>query len=311
MAGRLEAEWGQHSSAVFGVAYRLLGSVADAEDVVQDVWLRAAGVDLDDIVNLRAWLVTTAARRSHDILKSARVRRESYHGPWLPEPLLTSPDAAEPVLLDESVATAMLLVMERLSPPERIAFVLHDVLEWKFAYVADVLGATVSAARKLGSRARRRITASGGAISPVPRPERERLLRAFRDACRAGDFTQLVELMHPEIVGAASGGEQDAPTRAPISGNQLVADVLMRVVRRRRPAASYVRGERLLCAAEEDTPAHPTRWATANGSASGQHRILEDTAVERSHPTRPDRLPDEESNTKGDDDASESRRSGA
>jgi DNA-directed RNA polymerase specialized sigma24 family protein len=116
-----EEEWAAHRPAVFGVAYRLLGTVGDAEDVEQDVWLRAASADLSGVRDLRAWLVTVAARRAYDILRSARVRRESYVGPWLPEPLPTGPDEAEPVLVDDSVSTAMLLVMERLSPPERVA----------------------------------------------------------------------------------------------------------------------------------------------------------------------------------------------
>lgn len=155
--GTLEDEWEKHRPAVFGVAYRLLGSVADAEDVTQDVWLRAAKADLRGIGNLRAWLVTVAARRSYDILKSARVRRETYVGPWLPEPLLTGPDASEPVLVDESVSTAMLLIMEELSPPERVAFVLHDVFGIEFGRIAEVLGVSVPGARQLASRARRRV----------------------------------------------------------------------------------------------------------------------------------------------------------
>lgn len=113
----LLSEWEVHRPAVFGVAYRLLGTVADAEDVAQDVWLRASGADLEKIDDLRAWLVTVAARRSYDLLKSARARREEYVGPWLPEPLLTGPDAAEPVLVDESVSSAMLLIMDELKPP--------------------------------------------------------------------------------------------------------------------------------------------------------------------------------------------------
>ena len=169
-----EEEWAAHRLAVFGVAYRLLGTVSDAEDVEQDVWLRAASADLSGVRDLRAWLVTVAARRAYDILRSARVRRESYVGPWLPEPLLTGPDAAEPVLVDDSVSTAMLLVMERLSPPERVALVLHDVFEVPFERIAEVLDTTAAAGRQLASRARRRVTA----VRETPRaerPERERV----------------------------------------------------------------------------------------------------------------------------------------
>ncbi len=165
-ADPLGAGWERHRPAVFGVAYRLLGSVADAEDVTQDVWLRAAGADLGRVEDLRAWLVTVAARRSYDILRSARARRETYVGPWLPEPLLTGPDASQEVLVDESVGTAMLLVMEELSPPERVAFVLHDVFGVEFRRIADVLDASVPGARQLASRARRRVA---GARQSVPR----------------------------------------------------------------------------------------------------------------------------------------------
>ena len=136
----LSAEWETHRPAVFGVAYRLLGSVADAEDVAQEVWLRAAGADLADVKDLRAWLVTVSARLSYDILKSARARREAYVGPWLPEPLLTGPDASEPVLVDESVSSAILLIMDELSPPERVAFVLHDVFGIEFDRIAEIVG---------------------------------------------------------------------------------------------------------------------------------------------------------------------------
>ena len=105
-----ESDWALHRSAVFGAAYRILGTVTEAEDVVQDVWLRAAAADLSEVRDLRAWLVTLAARTSYNVLKSARVRRESYVGPWLPEPLLTGPDAVDQVLTNESVSTAMLVV---------------------------------------------------------------------------------------------------------------------------------------------------------------------------------------------------------
>ncbi|MEO3868251.1 sigma-70 family RNA polymerase sigma factor [Nonomuraea sp. B12E4] len=149
-----EAGWEAHRPAVFGAAYRILGAVAEAEDVTQEVWLRAAAADLSGVRDLRAWLVTLAVRTSYNVLKSARVRRESYVGPWLPEPLLTGPDAAVRVLMDESVSTAMLVVMETLSPAERVALVLHDVFGFPFDRIAEVLGGTPAAGRKLASRAR-------------------------------------------------------------------------------------------------------------------------------------------------------------
>jgi RNA polymerase sigma factor (sigma-70 family) len=229
-----DSDWAAHRPAVFGVAYRLLGSVADAEDVVQDVWLRAAGADLREVSDLRAWLVTVAARRSYDILKSARVRRESYVGPWLPEPLLTGPDAAEPVLVDEFVASAMLLIMEELNPPERVAFVLHDVFGLAFERIAEVLGNSVPAARKLASRARRRVAEVKDAAPPAPRAERERLLVAFRVAYQAGDLAGLVKLMHPDAVYTTDGGGEVFAARKLIRGGLRIAEVLVRVGRQRR-----------------------------------------------------------------------------
>ncbi|MGI5485519.1 RNA polymerase sigma factor SigJ [Microtetraspora malaysiensis] len=228
-----EEEWIGHRPAVFGAAYRLLGSVGDAEDVVQDVWLRAAAADLSEVEDLRAWLVTVAARRCYDILRSARARHETYVGPWLPEPLLTGPDASAPVLVDESVSTAMLLVMERLTPPERVAFVLHDVFDVPFAQIANVLGVTPAAARQLASRARRRVAA----IKERPRAsrrERERVLTVFRSAYEAGDFKGLVELLHPDAVYVTDGGGKVSAARKVIMGGERIAMVLSRVARQRR-----------------------------------------------------------------------------
>ena len=231
----LDTGWARHRPAVFGVAYRLLGSVVDAEDVTQDVWLRAAGADLREIDDLRAWLVTVAARRSYDILRSARVRRESYVGPWLPEPLLTGPDAAQPVLVDDSVGTAMLLIMEELSPPERVAFVLHDVFGLGFSRIADVLATTGPAARQLASRARRRIAVAKQSVPQAPKAERERVLTIFRAAYLSGDLAGLVRLLHPDAVYITDGGGRALAARKLIRGGERIGEVMVRVGRQWRP----------------------------------------------------------------------------
>ncbi|GAA5005090.1 RNA polymerase sigma factor SigJ [Actinopolymorpha pittospori] len=231
----LGAEWERHRPAVFGVAYRLLGGVADAEDVTQDVWLRAAGTDLQDVDDLRAWLVTVAARRSYDILKSARFRRETYVGPWLPEPLLTGPDASEPVLVDESVGTAMLVIMEELSPPERVAFVLHDVFGLEFGRVAEVLDVSVPGARQLASRARRRVAKAKQSSPQASKAERARVLAAFRAAYENGDLAGLVRLLHPDAVYVTDGGGETHAARKLIHGGERVAEVMVRVGRQWRP----------------------------------------------------------------------------
>ena len=231
----LAAEWATHRPAVFGVAYRVLGSVADAEDVVQDVWLRAAGADLAAVDDLRAWLVTVSARRSYDILKSARSRRESYVGPWLPEPLLTGPDASESVIVDDSVSTAMLLVMDELSPPERVSFVLHDVFGVEFGRIAEVLDISGPGARQLASRARRRVAEAREHTPRASKSDRERVLSAFRAAYESGDLAGLVRLLHPAAVYVTDGGGQVHAAQKLIHGGQRVAEVMVRVGRQWRP----------------------------------------------------------------------------
>src|SRR6201991_2865766 len=231
----LDDEWMMHRPAVFGVAYRLLGSVADAEDVTQDVWLRAAEADLQHVGDLRAWLVTVAARRSYDILKSARFRREPYVGPWLAEALLTGPDRPQPVLVDESVSSAMLLIMEELSPPERVAFVLHDVFGLEFGRIAEVLDLSVLGARQLASRARRRVAKAKHSTPQASKTERERVLTVFRAAYEAGDLAGLVRLLHPDVVYVTDGGGEVFAARKPIHGGERVAEVMVRVGHQWRP----------------------------------------------------------------------------
>jgi RNA polymerase sigma factor (sigma-70 family) len=232
---KLGAEWETHRPAVFGVAYRLLGSVADAEDVAQDVWLRAAKADLQKVDNLRAWLVAVAARRSYDFLTSARSRRETYVGPWLPEPLLTGPDASEQVLVDESVSAAMQLVMSELTPPERVAFVLHDVFGFEFGRIAEVLDVSVPNARQLASRARRRVAKAKQSAPPAPKAERERILTTFRAAYESGDLVGLVRLLHPDAIYVTDGGGKAKAARKRIHGGDRIAEVMVRVGRQWRP----------------------------------------------------------------------------
>jgi RNA polymerase sigma-70 factor (ECF subfamily) len=232
------ANWESHRPAVFGAAYRILGTVAEAEDVTQEVWLRAAA-DLSEVRDLRAWLVTLAARTSYNVLKSARVRRESYVGPWLPEPLLTGPDAAAQVLMDESVSTAMLVVMERLTPAERVALVLHDVFDFPFGRIAEVLGGTPAASRKLASRARARVAV----VEERPRASRaetERVLKAFKAAADAGDMAALVELLDPEAVYVADGGGKVTAARRPVRGAEPIALLAVRQIEIRRPDAFQI-----------------------------------------------------------------------
>jgi RNA polymerase sigma-70 factor (ECF subfamily) len=163
---RLAAIWDEHRRYVLDVAYRMLGSITDAEDVVQETFARLLAADLDTIEDVRGWLVVVATRLCLDQLRSARAKRESYVGPWLPEPVIEPADAsidpADRITLDDSVRMAMLVVLERLTPAERAAFVLHDVFRFSFDDVARIVGRTTEASRQLASRARKRIEEETG-----------------------------------------------------------------------------------------------------------------------------------------------------
>src|SRR5688572_26701924 len=176
------------------LAYSELGDLGEAEDDVQEAWLRLERVGAEAIDDLDAWLTTVVGRLALDVLRSARVRREAYVGPWLPEPLVTSTpdeDPADRVTLDESVSYALLAMLEQLSPAERTAFVLHDIFDVPFQEVADVVGRRPEAVRKLASRARRRIAQQRPRFEAT-QSDHDRAVRAFAHAVAEGDFGELV-----------------------------------------------------------------------------------------------------------------------
>jgi RNA polymerase sigma-70 factor (ECF subfamily) len=216
-----------HRAHLLGVAYRLTGSRADAEDLVQEAWLRLQRVDAGTVEDLRGWLTTVTARLCLDHLRSARVRREAYAGPWLPEPLVSTADGpAELAELDESIRLALLVVLDRLTPEQRVAFVLHDVFGLPFADVAAVLGTGAAAARQLASRGRRAVTGA----APPPRPsraEQERVFAAFAAACLGGDLGALVAVLHPDVVLTADGGGVVSAARRPVVGADKVSRLLL------------------------------------------------------------------------------------
>ncbi|TDC97221.1 sigma-70 family RNA polymerase sigma factor [Actinomadura sp. 7K507] len=190
------------------VAYTMTGSLVEAEDCVQEAWLRLRG--LDDPASIRelgAWLTTTVSRLALDTLTSARARREKYVGTWLPEPLVGtgSDDPADRVTLDESVSMALLVVLERLSPAERTAFVLHDVFGVPFPEIAEVVGRSPAAVRQLASRGRRHVE-GGRPRSPATQAEQRELVEAFTAACRDGDLPGLIALLDPDVVLRGDGG---------------------------------------------------------------------------------------------------------
>ena len=206
------------------LAYSQLGDLSEAEDVVQEAWMRLERTGAESIQDVDAWLTTVVGRLALDALRSARVRREAYVGPWLPEPLVAScdDDPAERVSLDESVSYALLAALEQLSPAERTAFVLHDVFDVPFAEVAEVVGRTPEAVRQLASRARRRV-AERRPRYEVSEQEHERVVRAFARAVVDGDLERLVAVLDPDVVWTSDGGGRAIASRRPVRGAERVA----------------------------------------------------------------------------------------
>ncbi len=208
------------------IAYGQLGSVAEAEDVLQDAWLRLERVDADEIRDLEAFLITTVSRLGLDALKSARVRREAYVGPWLPEPIVSDdPSPEEAAVRHDEVSLALLVVLETLSAAERTAFVLHDVFGYSFEEVATALGTSSAAARQQASRARKAVEARRPRFPATPEQQRE-IIVAFGQATAEGDIDGLLALLHPDAVLTSDGGGIVNAARKPIEGAQRVAKAI-------------------------------------------------------------------------------------
>ncbi|KAB8187950.1 RNA polymerase sigma-70 factor [Microbispora catharanthi] len=222
-----------HRNLLFTVAYEMLGSAADAEDVLQETWLRWASVDLGAVRDQRAYLVRIATRQALKRLRTLGRRRESYIGPWLPEPLLTAPDVAEDVELADSVSMAMLLVLETLSPTERAVFVLREVFDLDYDEIADAVGKSQAAVRQIAHRARAHVAARRprDVVSPN---ETRAALQAFQRAVETGDLQRLLDILAPDVVLLTDGGGLKQAASAPVVGAGKVAHVLSRIT----PAAS-------------------------------------------------------------------------
>ncbi|MFE3589243.1 RNA polymerase sigma factor SigJ [Streptomyces niveus] len=215
---------------LWGIAYRITGSVADAEDAVQETWLRWERLPDGEVEDPRSYLTTVISRLCYDQLGSARARRESYVGPWLPEPVVTESGPEDRVTLDESVGLAMLTVLERLTPAERTAFILHDVFAVPFREIADVVGRTPDSVRQLASRARRRVRAEAPRRT-VDRGEHRRAVDAFLSAVLGGDFDGLLEILDPEVVWRTDGGGKVTAARLPVIGDEKVVRFSQRLMR--------------------------------------------------------------------------------
>lgn len=229
MAVTFEAE----RTRLFGLAYRMLGSVADADDVVQDAWLRfhgavEGGAELD---RPAAWLTTVATRLSIDRLRSAQRRRETYVGPWLPEPMLTDRDPAHEVELDDTVRLAFMHALERLAPAERAVFLLHEVFGTPFAEIAETVGRSETACRQMASRARQRVRSERPRVEVEERRQRE-LLDAFLGAVMGGGVEDLELLLTEDVVLASDGGAMQHAARRLVTGRHRTARLVYNLAHR-------------------------------------------------------------------------------
>ncbi|MEV6073026.1 RNA polymerase sigma-70 factor [Nocardia sp. NPDC052001] len=214
-----------HRNLLFTIAYEMLASAADAEDVLQETWMKWIGVDLSTVQDRRAYLVRITTRQSLMRLRSLGRRRESYVGPWLPEPLLTAPDVAEDVELADSVSMAMLLVLETLTPTERAVFVLREVFDLDYDEIAEAVDKTPAAVRQIAHRAREHVAARRprGSVSPTDARD---AVDAFHRAIETGDIQGLLDRLAPDVVFLGDGGGIKKAALQPITGADAVATLL-------------------------------------------------------------------------------------
>ncbi|MEU5843522.1 RNA polymerase sigma-70 factor [Rhodococcus sp. NPDC047139] len=224
----------EHRGLLFSIAYEITGSVADSEDVLQESYIRWARTDADAVDNPRAYAAQVVTRQALNSLRSAQRRREDYVGPWLPEPILTSPDASHDVELAESVSTAMLLVLETLTPVERAVFVMREVFGFEYGRIAEAVGRTESAVRQTAHRAREHVHARQRRFTP-PSVETDRVVTAFLTAATTGDLDGLLSLLAPDVVYLADGGGKVNAARVPVLGATKVARLFLGLVRHPLP----------------------------------------------------------------------------
>ena len=247
------------------VAYRMLGSPSEAEDAVQEAWLRLNRSDTETVENLSGWLTTVVARVCLDMLRSRRAQREEYVGTWLPEPIV-SVDASpeEEAVLADSVGLALLVVLDTLTPPERLAFVLHDMFGVPFDEIAEILSRSEAATRQLASRARRRVRGATPRTDPDLREQR-RVVDAFLAASRAGDFEALLEVLDPDVVFRIDTGPRG--DRQPVVGARAVAGRILargsRLAPHARPA--IVNGTAGVIVVPGEKPIAVVSFVVANG----------------------------------------------
>jgi len=225
----LAREFDEHRAVLVGAAYRVVGSAGDAEDVVQEAWLRWAGVDHDEVRDVRAYLIRITTRLALNRLRQEKARREQYVGPWLPEPMVQDADPEAAVELADSVSMAMLVVLETLSPLERATFVLREVFDLPYDEIAETLGRSEAAVRQLAHRARNHVHARQPRHQ-VDKARHLELTTKFMAAAGSGDFAQVVALLAPDSVLVSDGGGKKTAALRPIYGPEKIARFLFGVM---------------------------------------------------------------------------------
>ncbi|WP_031464258.1 RNA polymerase sigma-70 factor [Sciscionella sediminilitoris] len=224
----------EHRGMLFGIAYRLLGSVADAEDIVQDAWLRWAKVT-EPVEHPKAYLARTVTNLAINRLRSAAVTRESYVGPWLPEPLVTTPDATDGVELAESVSLAIMVVLESLSPLERAVFVLHEAFGFGYTEIAGMLDRSAASVRQLGHRAHEHVQARRPRYEPAEQ-QRKELTERFLNASAGGDIAEMMSVLAPDVTLVSDGGGKRRAALRPVLGADKVARFILGVWQKLPPS---------------------------------------------------------------------------
>jgi RNA polymerase sigma-70 factor (TIGR02957 family) len=255
------SDYTRYRPLMFSIAYRMTGSVSDAEDIVQDAFLKATRAEVGSTDNPKAYLATITTRLAIDHLRSARVRRESYVGTWLPEPLVGeadhAPGPAELAETSDSLSMAFLVLLESLSPPERAVFLLREVFGYGYPEIADVTGKTEAACRQIFARARRHID-EGRPRFETSRAEGEELTSLFLAAARGGDISSLIQKLAPDVLFYGDNGGQGGITfAAPVTGRDRVAEILRFVLGRTMELgasleAAWVNGQSGLVASDAD-----------------------------------------------------------
>jgi RNA polymerase sigma factor (sigma-70 family) len=279
-----EQEWQleqfeRHRPHLQAVAYRMLGSVSEADDALQEAWLRLSRADTNEVTNLAGWLTTVVGRVCLDLLRARRARREDYVGSWLPEPIVSADEQTNPeqeALLADSVGLALLVVLETLTPAERLAFVLHDMFGVSFEEIAPIVDRSPAATRQLASRGRRRVR--GAAPQPDADVRRQReIVDAFLAASRAGDFEGLLAVLDPEVVFRVDAGQITALARPAVVGAQAVArQVLARGTRfapHARPA--LVNGAAGVVVGREERPFAVVGFTVAGGRITAIDLVID------------------------------------